>query len=199
MKEHFLKKHKFYILMLLSALLLFTTSGCFITGRSMTKQERLAEERKEREQEEKREAEKKAAAKKEEEKIALYEGGPPEEIFTNTNVYSVFNGGTSPKFSILEPTMIAMVKTYHWNDARGKAPGTIGLKDKNGKSYGQWKASSEPGQGGVESAYWKVSPNIELPAGIYTITDSDSSTWAQNKESKGEGMAWVFAATKKED
>lgn len=141
----------------------------------------------------------KAAAKKKEEKTSFYVDGPPEEIFTNTNIDGVQNGGVSPSFSLMKPTMIAMVKTYHWNNALGKAPGTIGLKDKNGKSYGPWKASSEPGQGGVKSAYWKVAPNIELPAGIYTITDSDPSTWAQNKESKGEGMVWVFAAIKKED
>lgn len=193
MKKYLLKGYKFYILLLLSVLLFFTASGCFNGGRGFTNPKSDEYKRKELEWEN----EKKEKAAREKEK--LYEAGPPEEIFTNTNVYSVQNGGDSPSFSILETTKIAMIKTYHWNDAKGKAPGTIGLKDKNGKSYGPWKASSEPGQGGVKNAYWKVTPNIELPGGIYTILDSDPSTWAQNKESKGEGMAWVFAATKKED
>jgi hypothetical protein len=85
---------------------------------------------------------------------------------------------------------VTLITTYHWNDAQGAAPGTIGLKDANGKLYGPWPASGTPGQGGVPNAYWTVNPNIVIPAGTYTVIDSDPDTWAQNDETGGAGMAW---------
>jgi len=114
-----------------------------------------------------------------------------EEFFAVRSDGGASNGATAPTtFTIHEPWLVTLITTYHWNDAQGAAPGTIGLKDANGKLYGPWPASGTPGQGGVPNAYWTVNPNIVIPAGTYTVIDSDPDTWAQNDETGGAGMAW---------
>jgi hypothetical protein len=81
--------------------------------------------------------------------------------------------------------------TYHWNDAEGmSSPGTIGLRAADGTMYGPWQATGLDGQGGVPNANWVVNPNIIIPPGAYTVIDSDPSTWSQNEETGGAGMAW---------
>ncbi|WP_296762874.1 hypothetical protein [Sediminimonas sp.] len=80
------------------------------------------------------------------------------------------------------------ITTYHWNHGRGAAPGTIALRDEDGRLYGPWPARGAAGQGGVPNAYWHVTPNIVLPAGKYTVVDSDTSTWATNAEVGDRGI-----------
>lgn len=103
------------------------------------------------------------------------------------------NAPTKPtvvKFAV--PHVITAVVTYHWNNGSGTArPGTIALRSANGKLFGPWQAAGSAGQGGVRNAYWTVKPNIVIPAGTYTIVDSDTSTWAQNSASGGAGHGWV--------
>ena len=53
-----------------------------------------------------------------------------------------------------------------------------------------WQASGITTQGGVPNAYWTVNPGIVIPAGTYTVIDSDQDTWAQNDETGGAGIAW---------
>jgi hypothetical protein len=114
-----------------------------------------------------------------------------EEFFAITNGGGVENGATAPtEFTIHEPWLVTAITTYHWNDAQGAAPGTIGLQDASGQLYGPWQASGTPGQGGVPNAYWTVNPGIVIPAGTYTVIDSDPDTWAQNNGTGGAGMAW---------
>jgi hypothetical protein len=115
----------------------------------------------------------------------------PVEIFNNGNIYAVFNGGTSSPIRLDRKTKITEITTYHWNDAKGQAPGTIELKDEAGTSYGRWQATSQPGQGGVPNATWIVTPNIDVPAGTYTVVDSDPATWSQNEKTGGAGMTWA--------
>lgn len=115
----------------------------------------------------------------------------PVELFSMTSIMAVNNGGAPTTFKLTKGSRITELTDYHWNDAKGKEPGTIGLKDENGKTYGPWQASSSPGQGGVPNANWIVTPNIDLPAGSYTIIDSDPATWSQNIDTKGLGMTWV--------
>lgn len=50
------------------------------------------------------------------------------------------------------------------------------------------------GQGGVQNAYWAVLPNIEVPAGTYTVIDSDPSTWSYNSQSKGCGFTTIWTS-----
>ncbi len=118
----------------------------------------------------------------------------PVKVSDTMNIAGVGSGPTAPTtFSLNRPHLITKITNYHWNSARGSAPGTIGFKDSNGKVYGPWPATTRQGQGGVPNAYWDVTPNIVVPAGTYTIIDSDSATWSQNAQSGGRGMGEVLA------
>jgi hypothetical protein len=33
---------------------------------------------------------------------------------------------------------------------------------------------------------------LTLPAGTYTVLDSDPATWSQNAETGGQGIIWVY-------
>ena len=90
------------------------------------------------------------------------------------------------------------IRTYHWNDAQGVKPGQISLKAADGETYGPWQATGLDGQGGVSNAFWVVQPDLVLPAGLYTVVDSDPVTWSQNSETGGRGMVWVSGILKKE-
>ncbi|HGE69349.1 TPA: formylglycine-generating enzyme family protein [Candidatus Poribacteria bacterium] len=114
-----------------------------------------------------------------------------EVIFENGNIGGVYNRPTKDTvFTINEPYVITEITNYHWNNGNGATPGTIALKGAN-KTYGPWKASGKPGQGGVPNAYWIVYPNETIPAGTYTVIDSDPNTWSQNFESNGEGFTRI--------
>ncbi len=114
------------------------------------------------------------------------------ELFNNNNISGVNNNGVPATFRLDKKSHVSELWTYHWNYGQGKEPGTISLQDQNGKSYGPWPASTIPGQGGVQNAYWKTSPNTDLPPGTYTVIDSDPATWAQNEETGGQGIAWAL-------
>ena len=118
------------------------------------------------------------------------------EVFGTHSDLSV-NAGDPPNptvFTLDEDTIITSVLTYHWNDARGSAGGgKIGLVARDGTRYGPWSLSkTADGQGGVPNAYWYVEPNIEIPAGTYTVTDSDPSTWSWNEETGGMGVVIIM-------
>lgn len=113
-------------------------------------------------------------------------------IFENGNIYTVYNNPTSPtKFVVSQPYVITSIANYHWNNGRGSKPGTIGLRDSNGNFYGPWSTSGSPGQGGVPNANWTAAPNVKIPAGEYTVVDSEPGTWAQNSTSKNAGFTTV--------
>ena len=125
--------------------------------------------------------------------------GPPspgegeERIFAQSACAGVSNDPPNPTvFTIDEQRTITKIGTYHY--ASGESPGTIGLRDEQGKTYGPWQADGEPGQGGVPNAYWivQLSPNVDLPAGTYTIIDSSPSTWSYTYESNDCGLATVI-------
>jgi hypothetical protein len=115
-----------------------------------------------------------------------------EEIFTITSVGVAENGASQPTvFTIKESWLVTEIKTYHWNNGKGLTPGTIGLKSSDGTVYGPWQSTGAPGQGGVADAYWIVKPQVTIPAGTYTVIDSDPSTWAKNDaDTGGMGMVW---------
>lgn len=114
-------------------------------------------------------------------------------VFDNNNVDGVYNGPTQQTtFRIDGRHVITQVLTYHWNDGRGTAsPGILGLRDANGVIYGPWPTSGRSGQGGVPNAYWVAEPNVVLPAGTYTVADSDPGTWAHNTRSNSSGIAHI--------
>lgn len=110
-------------------------------------------------------------------------------IFEVGNIGGVSNGPSKEsKFTLASPQMITLIRDYHWNSARGATPGTIAVRDGNGRTWGPWRATGSPGQGGVPNAYWTAYPNVILPAGTYTVIDSDPATWAHNGESGNRGF-----------
>ncbi|HEY9054262.1 MAG TPA: hypothetical protein VIO60_05530 [Rectinemataceae bacterium] len=116
------------------------------------------------------------------------------EIFNNWNKAAVYNGPSSPTYFYLgAPSTVARIITYHWNDMRGKLPGTIGLRGADGKVYGPWPAQGSGGTGGAQNVNWTVYPNLSLPAGIYQILDGDPGSWSYNSGSFGSGFAAVLA------
>jgi hypothetical protein len=111
-------------------------------------------------------------------------------LFSNNNPAGVLKAPIRPtRFDLASPSLITYVMTYHWNDGRGRKPGKITLRHQDGSSHGPWKAVGDPGQGGVPNAYWVVRPGVILKAGSYTVIDSHASSWAQNAESGGQGIA----------
>jgi tetratricopeptide (TPR) repeat protein len=109
-------------------------------------------------------------------------------IFNNGNTGGVYNNPSrATTFTLRAPHVITLITNYHWNNGRGATPGTIALRGSDGRSYGSWRTSGSPGQGGVPNAYWNAAPNVTLPAGTYTVVDSNPATWAQNSESGGAG------------
>jgi len=125
-----------------------------------------------------------------EEPIAL--SSAEEEMFTITSVGGAENGPTKPTvFTIDESWQVTEIKTYHWNNGMGVTPGMISLKSDDGITYGPWQAAGAEGQGGVVDAYWIVNPQVTIPAGTYSVIDSDTATWAKNdQDTGGMGMAW---------
>lgn len=118
-----------------------------------------------------------------------------ERVFAQDVCGGVDNNPPNPTiFTIDSPRTITKIGTYHWNSGQGtQTPGTIGLMGPNWKIYGPWQASGQPGPGGVLNAYWIVTltTGLNLPAGKYTVLDSDPSTWAYNSESDNSGVVSI--------
>jgi len=118
--------------------------------------------------------------------------GRGQVVFDTGNIGSVSNNPTSPaKVSLSTPHVITLIQNYHWNDARGSRPGTIALRSSTGALYGPWQTRGTAGQGGVQNANWICRPNVTIPAGSYSVVDSDPSTWAQNSQSGGRGFTRI--------
>jgi hypothetical protein len=58
-----------------------------------------------------------------------------------------------------------------------------------GRKYGPWQATGSPGPGGIPNAYWEARPMLSLPAGTYTVIDSDPTTWTPDTQSGGRGFS----------
>lgn len=120
------------------------------------------------------------------------EGTSAPILFEIGNVGGVQNGPTAPSVADLPAARITALSTYHWNDARGATPGTIALRAEDGTVYGPFPTTGLEGQGGVPNAYWQAITNFTVPAGRYTVVDSDPASWAQNAESGGRGFTSIF-------
>lgn len=119
--------------------------------------------------------------------------GSPASIFDTSNTAGVFNNPSSPAiFSRSKPFTVTNLWTYHWNNGRGANGGTVGLRDSAGRLYGPWRVSTSDASGG-KNVNWMCSPNATLPAGTYTVVDSDNATWSQNAGSAGRGFVRVTA------
>jgi S-layer protein (TIGR01567 family) len=121
------------------------------------------------------------------EKATKTENIEPKEskvIYDSWNKIVVQNSPTcSPIFTISEPQMITYIDTYHWNNGKGTtSDGTISLKNGDGETFGPWIVKPESASG-VANVWWISHPNEVIPAGTYTIADSDPETWSKNSES----------------
>lgn len=111
--------------------------------------------------------------------------GDPVEIFKIGSDLAVDNGGTSPLVKLDKEVFANEIWTYHYNDGKGAPAGTIKIMAEDGTIYGPWQTER------FNTTYWIARPNQNIPAGSYTIIDSDPATWSQNQETKGKGMTWM--------
>jgi len=119
--------------------------------------------------------------------------GPVTELFNNTNTGAVQNGAKGEVLLIsYTPLHITQLQTYHWNNAKGAAPGTLTLKNASGfPTYGPFPARGTPGTNNVPNVNWLADVNLTLPAGTYQLIDSDPATWSQNSQSHNIGFAII--------
>lgn len=119
--------------------------------------------------------------------------GTEQTLLDNGNIGAVINNPTAATtFTIAIPYGITYLSTYHWNDGKGTTKaGLLSIRAADGTIFGPWKRVGIPGMGGVKNATWECHPNVYLPAGTYTVIDSDPATWSQNAGSGGSGFAQV--------
>lgn len=119
----------------------------------------------------------------------------PEIARIGWNAGAVANQPVAPStFSLNSSYRISQIMTYHYNGGSGSMLGTIGLRGNDGSMYGPWQAVSDKGQSGLSTTLWYVFPNVVLPAGSYTVVDSNPATWSQNAAGGGRGFAIVFGS-----
>ena len=120
----------------------------------------------------------------------------PVKLFDLGNVYGVRKDAKAPTFTLEKSAVVTEMVTYHYIVGGGPTPGTIGLKAADGTVYGPRSITGLDGQGAVKNAYWDAKPNVEVPAGTYTVMDSDPSTWSTNDQAEGLGFATVLGTYK---
>ena len=128
------------------------------------------------------------------------------DLCNNTNGQAVINMTSYRAMgcSFTKPVHVTEIVTYHWNNGKGKAPGTLALKYtgapiglsitpggpavKVGEVFGPYPAHGVSGQGGAPNANWVADINLCLPAGEYEVDDSDWATWSMNAQSAYRGF-----------
>ncbi|MHB8641883.1 MAG: PKD domain-containing protein [Gaiellaceae bacterium] len=123
--------------------------------------------------------------------------GAQVKLFDNSNGYGVSNGGKPPSFSTGgKAYCVNSITTYHWNNALGAKPGTIGLGTTGG-TLGPYKATGSAGQNNAQNVNWTANiPTAPKPVvikGTYTCVDSNPATWSQDQQSGGKGFCIVYA------
>ncbi|WP_266172058.1 hypothetical protein [Dyella subtropica] len=116
------------------------------------------------------------------------------DLFNNTNTMQV-NYCPSPfvncppRFKLSAPATIDVIQTYHRAGA-ATAGKTIGLRDASGSMVlGPLQVTTQPASPGFENWIASVGGQ-QLPAGTYTVIDSQADTWSQNVQScDGPGVA----------
>lgn len=111
------------------------------------------------------------------------------EVFAGSGTGAVVNGGKPPTFSTKgQAYCVTSVQTYHWNNGKGQAPGTIALRQVSGPAgfdaeAGPFKAMGSAGQNGAPNVNWQVTLST-APApdavidGTYQCIDSSPATWS---------------------
>jgi hypothetical protein len=120
------------------------------------------------------------------------------ELCDNKNNGRVSENPQQPtEFKIPEPYYITYIWTYHYNGGKGVTPGNIALRRADGALYGPWEVTAADLRQKID---WETKPNVVIPAGQYTIIDSERAYWSWSDESHGMGMAKVkgYPASNKE-
>ncbi|MPM05111.1 hypothetical protein SDC9_51396 [bioreactor metagenome] len=116
--------------------------------------------------------------------------GQPYLLYTTNNIAAVESSPSGPanpaQFTVTGPTHIAKIGNYHYGYAH--TSGTISLMDTNSTVYGPWSTANEGG-------YWCVYPDAEVPAGTYTVVDSNPESWSFNLDSGNAGMTEIVGYT----
>lgn len=127
---------------------------------------------------------------------AFGQPAPPVTILNTFNTAEVYDSPSrKPVFVLHRPGVITLIQTYHWNSGKGAPGGTISLEGQDGRVYGPWNVTTSGGSG-AENIFWTCQPNLNLPAGAYTVLDSEPVTWSQNVQSIGYGFALVQGTTR---
>ncbi|MFI4973632.1 MAG: hypothetical protein ACHP84_03720 [Caulobacterales bacterium] len=115
------------------------------------------------------------------------------DLCNNTNIYGVQNHPRSHQTTcvLTQTAKVSQLITYHWNNSRGSAPGSITLVSATTGQQWTVPAGGSSGQGGAPNVNWTANVNLTLPAGTYLIRDSDPATWSWNQQSGGNGFAKV--------
>src|SRR5262249_10610588 len=92
------------------------------------------------------------------------------------------------EFTISKPCYVTSIWDYHWNQGRGATPGNVMLRRSDGTIYGPWEVLA-PDRPSMQN--WECKPRTSIPAGTYTIVDSDHATWSWNEKSNKMGMSKV--------
>ena len=108
------------------------------------------------------------------------------------SILGTSNGPTADSVVDLPAARVTAIQTYHWNNASGAQPGTVGLRGSDGAVYGPFRATGSEGQGGVPNAYWTAVTDFEVPAGRYEVVDSDPTTWSTAGDLGGRGMVRIW-------
>jgi hypothetical protein len=118
------------------------------------------------------------------------------EFLNNMNTGGVGNNPSAPTmFTVNAPVVVNYIQTYHWNYGQGAQAGRVSLRAQNGQVYGPFNTAATSGHAGRQNVNWVASSiAIALPAGTYTVVDSDPGTWSQNAQSQGRGFAIVRGA-----
>ena len=119
-------------------------------------------------------------------------GQPPQSywVFNSYNNCGTLNGAKPTIVRLAKPAHITQIADYHFNSGVAVKPGTIGLMAPNGYVFGPYRATQQTGTWDWITA----AINLTVPAGTYSIVDSNPATWSQNAFSGGRGFVRVFGA-----
>lgn len=113
---------------------------------------------------------------------------------TISNTATVSGGGKVAYLTVGDENFkIQSIITYHYNNGKGKKPGTISIYkyDSQTKSRGE-KVFTIKALGLYHNTYWNATCVKKLDKGYYIIDDSNHKTWSQNSASDGVGFVWLY-------
>ena len=128
---------------------------------------------------------------------AVMEEAPEEErlLYTNFNDEPVLSKPThyAPLSGNKDTVLVTKIRTYHWNDGNGAAPGTVGIYDtESGERICGGQAVGRSSRG-TANVYWETLTECLLyPGRTYRVKVSAPDTWSYNGASSGAGMFELY-------